>query len=205
MSLHFLSIPLSFPCHFLSMSASFAMCAPRTASHSPTLSPCVSVDCLVTVCHVPAFPLHSPCVSHSFPLQLPSSSSSLTSLDFLSFPLPVHLHVIAFSWISPSCALFAPFPCIPPSLPVISMHFQRFARMMSKSAEFFNAFSKGKPETRAGREAAGGFEPGTPCFSRPEDCFYQTVIKLPRGTGGVCQTFSGGGGGVRGGASSILY
>ena len=107
--LPFLSIPPSFPWHFLGMSASFSMYVPFIASHFPT-SPFVSFGFLV-LCFpfiLPSPPLFS-FLSPSFPFQF-SFVSLAFPLAFLPFPLPV--------------------PCMPCIslyfLPFISLHFPAF-------------------------------------------------------------------------------
>ena len=90
--------------------------------------PFMSVDFLVTVCHFPSFPLHSPCIPLHFSFLSPSCPVELPFVS-MSFPL-ISCHVRFLSPAChcifldfPSCPLHVPFPRISPSFPVISMHF----------------------------------------------------------------------------------
>ena len=125
--LPFLSIPPSFPWHFLGMSTSFSMYVPFIASHFPT-SPFVSFGFLV-LCFpfIPSsLPLFS-VLSPLFPFQFPFVSLSFP-LAFLSFPRPV-----------PCMSLH--FPLFPP------LHFPSLPGMFLKKHVFSYVFAKRRYNT----------------------------------------------------------
>ena len=129
--LPFLSIPFSFPCHFLGMSASCSSMYLSLPVIFPT-SPFVFFDFLV-LCVPFIAPLHVSFLSPSFPFQLPFVS--------LSFPF-------AFLFLSPACSCISLLPFFPvhvpfifPALPLRFPFTPRYFFLMSNTSQNFGQAS----------------------------------------------------------------